>query len=148
LLDILIDDSSKKTRLKLELIDVLIKAKLDKLKEMLTSLYASVPYNYFIHSKMHEYESYYAMVLYLYLTGAGIEVKVEDITNRGRIDIVAIVLDKVYIFELKLNGGAIEQIEEKGYYEKYLNYPEIYIVGVEFDKEEKNVKKVEWKKIK
>jgi hypothetical protein len=148
LLDILVDDSSRKTRLKLELIDVLIKAKLDKLKEVLTSLYASLPYNYFIHSKMHEYESYYAMVLYLYLTGAGIEVKVEEVTNRGRIDIVAVVLDKVYIFELKLNGQAIEQIEDKKYYEKYLNYPEIYIIGLEFDKEEKNVKSVKWKKLK
>jgi hypothetical protein len=84
----------------------------------------------------------------MYLAGAGIDVKVEEITNKGRIDLVAIVLDKVYIFELKLNGDAIEQIENKEYYEKYLNYPEIYIIGVEFDREKKNVKKVEWKKIK
>jgi len=149
LLDILINDSSKKTRLKLELIDVLLKVNLEKLKEVLISLYASIPYNYFIHSKMHEYESYYAMVLYMYLSGAaGIETKVEEVTSKGRIDLVAIVLDKVYIFELKLNGEAIGQIEDKKYYEKYLNYPEVYIIGVEFDKEKKNVKKVEWKKIK
>jgi len=133
----------KKTRLKLELIDVLLKASLEKLKEVLTSLYASIPYNYFIHSKMHEYESYYAIVLYMYLSGAGIETKVEEITNKGRIDLVAIVLDKVYIFELKLNGEAIEQIENKKYYEKYLNYLEVYIIGVEFDRENKNVKKIE-----
>jgi hypothetical protein len=79
----------------------------------------------------------------MYLSGAGIETKVEEITNKGRIDLVAIVLDKVYIFELKLNGEAIEQIENKKYYEKYLNYLEVYIIGVEFDRENKNVKKIE-----
>jgi hypothetical protein len=84
----------------------------------------------------------------MYLAGAGIDVKVEEITSKGRIDLVAIVLDKIYIFELKLNGEAIGQIEDKKYYEKYLTYPEVYIIGIEFDKEKKNVKKVEWKKIK
>jgi len=107
-----------------------------------------VPYHYFVNSKINEYESYYAVVLYMYLAGTGIDVIVEDNTSKGRIDLVAIVLDKVYIFELKLNGEAIEQIKEKRYYEKYLNYPEVYIIGLEFDKEDKNIKKVNWKKIK
>jgi hypothetical protein len=148
LLDYLVESPSIKTKLKRTLRGILYKAELDKLQDVLTSLYASVPYNYFIHSKMHEYESYYAVVLYMYLAGAGIDVKVEEITNKGRIDLVAIVLDKVYIFELKLNGDAIGQIEDKKYYEKYLNYPEVYIIGVEFDKDKKNVKKVEWKRVK
>jgi len=136
------------TKEEIELVDVLLKAELDKLKELLTSLYASVPYNYFIHSKMHEYEAYYLTVLYMYLSGARIETKVEEATNRGKIDLVAIVLDKVYIFEFIVNGKAIEQIENKKYYEKYLSYPEVYIVGIEIDKEKKNVKNVQWKKIK
>jgi hypothetical protein len=148
LLDYLVKQISLKQRIKTNLLKILIKAELDKLQDVLTSLYASVPYNYFIHSKMHEYESYYAVVLYMYLAGAGIDVKVEEITNKGRIDLVAVVLDKVYIFELKLNGEAIGQIEDKEYYEKYLNYSEVYIIGVEFDRDKKNVKKVEWKKIK
>jgi hypothetical protein len=148
LLGYLVDSPIEKTRNKRTLRRVLLKAELDKLKEVLASLYSSIPYNYFIHNKMHKYESYYSMVLYVYLTGAGIETRVEDITNRGRIDIVAIVIDKVYIFELKLNGEAIEQIEDKKYYEKYLNYPEVYIIGLEFDKEKKNIKNVNWKKIK
>jgi hypothetical protein len=148
LLGYLTKDPSRTTRNKITLRRVLLKGELNKLKEVLTNLYASVPYNYFIHNKMYEYESFYAMVLYIYLAGAGIEVRVEEITNQGRIDIIAIVIDKVYIFELKLNGEAIEQIEEKKYYEKYINYPEVYIVGLEFDKEKKNVKDIKWKKIK
>jgi len=111
-------------------------------------MHQSVPYNYFIHSRMHEYEGFYTIVLYMYLAGTGIEVRVEEVTNKGRIDLVAIVMDRVYIFEFKLNGEAIGQIEEKGYYEKYLSYPEVYIVGIEIDKEKKNVKNVVWKRIK
>jgi hypothetical protein len=148
LLNYLVDRPSRKERIQIDLYDILETGELNKLKEVLTSLYASVPYNYFIHNKMYEYESFYAVVLYMYLSGIGIEVKVEEITNQGRIDLIAIVLDKVYIFELKLNGDAIEQIEEKRYYEKYLNYSEVYIIGLEFDKEKKNVKNVKWKKIK
>jgi hypothetical protein len=148
LLNYLVDRPSRKERIQIDLYDILETGELDKLKEVLTSLYASVPYNYFIHNKMYEYESFYAVVLYMYLSGIGIEVRVEDLTNQGRIDLIAIVLDKVYIFELKLNGEAIEQIEDKRYYEKYLNYPEVYIIGLEFDKEKRNVKSVKWKKIK
>ncbi len=148
LLNYLVDRPSRKEKIQIDLYDILEAGELDKLKNVLTSLYASVPYNYFIHNKMYEYESFYAVVLYMYLAGTGIEVRVEDLTNQGRIDLIAIVLDKVCIFELKLNGEAIEQIEEKRYYEKYLSYPEVYIIGLEFDKEKKNVKSVKWKKVK
>jgi hypothetical protein len=148
LLNYLVDRPSRKEKIQIDLYDILETGELDKLKEVLTSLYASVPYNYFIHNKMYEYESFYAVVLYMYLAGTGIEIRVEDLTNQGRIDLIAIVLDKVYIFELKLNGETIKQIEDKKYYEKYLNYPEVYIIGLEFDKKKKNVKSVKWKKIK
>jgi hypothetical protein len=144
----LVKNVETKAEIEIELVNVLLKAELDKLKEVLTSLYASVPYNYFIHSKMHEYEGYYLTVLYMYLSGARIETRLEETTNRGRIDLVAIVLDKVYIFEFKVNGEAIDQIEERKYYEKYLNYPEVYIVGIEIDKEKRNVKNIQWKRIK
>ncbi len=148
LLTYLSDNISIKEKNQDNLYLVLEKAQLDKLEEVLISLYASVPYHYFVNSKINEYESYYAVVLYMYLAGTGIDVIVEDNTNKGRIDLVAIVLDKVYIFELKLNGEAIEQIKGKRYYEKYLNYPELYIIGLEFDKEDKNIKKVDLKRIK
>ena len=36
-------------------------------------------------------------------------------------------------------GKAIKQIKEKEYYRKYLNYEKIYLVGIEFDKLNKNV---------
>ncbi len=42
----------------------------------------------------------------------------------------------------------LKQIKERGYYKKYINnYNEIYIVGVEFNSEERNLIKCEWERI-
>ena len=67
----------------------------------------------------------------------------EDRTNLGRIDLVLESDTRVYLFELKVNSSAqaaLEQIEEKKYYEKYLNIQkELLIIGVNFSLEERNV---------
>ena len=41
-------------------------------------------------------------------------------------------------------GKAIKQIKEKEYYKKYLNYEKIYLVGIEFDKINKNLVNFEY----
>ncbi|MGC9044389.1 MAG: PD-(D/E)XK nuclease domain-containing protein [Myxococcota bacterium] len=52
-----------------------------------------------------------------------------------------------------MDGGgegrrAIEQIKEKRYYERYMNMGrEIYIVGIEFSKEERNIVRFDWEKV-
>ena len=149
LLDYLATSKSNKEKYKLNLIQVLLKAKLDKLKDVLTSIYASVPYQLFTRKEIREGENYYQIVLYMYLAGSGIDVVVEDNTDRGRIDLTAIVLDKVYIFEFKMNEvDAISQIKDRKYYEKYLNYKEVYIIGIQIDEINRNVKNVVWQKIK
>ncbi|WP_457623040.1 PD-(D/E)XK nuclease domain-containing protein, partial [Persephonella sp.] len=132
------------------LYDVLETGKLEKLKDVLTSLYASVPYHLFTKKEIREGENYYTVVLYMYLAGSGIDVYVEDTTDRGRADLTAVVIDKVYIFEIKMEGEGdpIDQIKEKRYYEKYMNYPEVYGVGIVIDKENKTVKEVVWGRLK
>ncbi len=44
--------------------------------------------------------------------------------------------------------NALQQITDKKYYERYLdqNLP-IYLVGIEFSKKERNISKLEWKKV-
>ncbi|WP_457623318.1 PD-(D/E)XK nuclease domain-containing protein, partial [Persephonella sp.] len=150
LLDYLTGDNEKKTEVKLKLTKMLIESKLDKLKDILTSLYASVPYHLFTKKEIRESENYYAVVLYMYLAGSGIDVYVEDTTDKGRADLTAVVIDKVYIFEIKMEGEGdpIDQIKEKRYYEKYMNYPEVYGVGIVIDKENKTVKEVVWGRLK
>jgi len=42
----------------------------------------------------------------------------------------------------------LEQIKERKYYEKYLNQgKEIYLVGIKFDHENRNIKDIVWEKI-
>lgn len=55
---------------------------------------------------------------------------------------------RIYIIEFKVteltgSGKALAQIKEKRYYEKYISR-EIYLLGVEFSQEERNITRFEW----
>ncbi len=84
----------------------------------------------------------------------GIDIIGEDVTNKGRIDLTLFIEDKIYIIEFKViandkeQGTALKQIKEKKYHEKYIKEDkEIYLVGMEFSEEEKNIVNFEWEKI-
>ena len=55
-----------------------------------------------------------------------------------------------YIFEFKVNEltqpfRALAQIKEKKYHEKYTG-KEIYLIGIEFSKKDRNITRFEWEK--
>ena len=84
-------------------------------------------------------------MFYSYFASLGLDVTVEDATNLGRIDMTLKFNDRVYIFEFKVvelvpEGKALTQIKDKDYAAKFvaLNQP-IYLIGVEFSKDERNV---------
>lgn len=59
--------------------------------------------------------------------------------------------EKTCIFEFKVNeltdsSRALAQIKEKKYHEQYTGR-EIYLVGIEFSKEGRNITRFEWEKI-
>jgi len=115
----------------------------------LKALYASIAYNLFTKNDMDKKEGYYVSVFYAYIKALGFDIVSEDVTNKGRIDLTVKMPNSIIIIEFKVDGSsAIKQIEEKKYHEKYLdsNLP-IYIVGIEFDKEDRNISKLEWAKI-
>ena len=89
-------------------------------------------------------EKHYQSIFYIALSLIGARVSVEDATNDGRIDAVIELKSNIVIFEFKLNKSAelaLKQIEDKRYYQKYLNSPkETVLVGVEFDSETRNIK--------
>ena len=150
LLDYLVKNSIEKGEIQNSLIDILEVADLEKLKTTLKSLFASIAYNNFTNNYIENYEGFYASVIYAYFAGAGFdEVKAEDATNHGRIDLSVFIDDKVYIFEFKVNqSGALEQIKNKNYHEKYkANFSEIYLVGVEFNSKERNLVDYVWEKV-
>jgi len=113
-------------------------------------LFASIPYQNYANAIIQNYEGYYASVIYAYLCSLGIQVIPEDTTNKGRVDLTLILPDKVYVVEFKVDqpGKALEQIREKQYQQKYLNQgKEIYLVGIDFSSEEKNVSALAWEQV-
>ena len=135
---------------KLALMRVLQKNDLDKLKDIFHAFFASIPHDWYRKSSIAGYEGYYCSVIYCYFTALGLDVRPEETTNYGQIDMTVLFNNRVYIIEFKVNeltqaGSALAQIKEKKYYEKYASQ-EIYLIGVEFNKEERNITRFEWEK--
>ena len=124
----------------------LINANLEEFEKSLKSIFASIPYNNYTNNKIYKSEGFYASIIYVYLQSLGLDIIGEDVTNRGRIDLTIKLNDKIYILEFKVGEGeALQQIKEKKYHEKYLNEnKDIYLVGINFDENIKNISKFEW----
>ena len=121
---------------------------LEEFKNALISLFSSIPYNNYVKNNISSYEGYYASVIYSYLASLGLPIIAEDVTNRGRIDLTIKFKEKIYIIEFKVgDDDALKQIKEKKYHQKYLNKDnEVYLIGINFDEDEKNISRFEWKK--
>jgi RNase H-fold protein (predicted Holliday junction resolvase) len=92
-------------------------------------------------------------VIYAFVVGMGLDVTPEDVTNYGRIDFTIKALEKIFIFEFKVideddtDVSALQQIKDKNYAEKYQASSDmIYLIGVHFSKEQRNVVGFEWEK--
>jgi len=122
---------------------------MESFKVNLISLFASIPYNNFVKNNISEYEGFYASVLYAYLQSLGFDIEGEDVTNQGRIDLAVKLPDVIYLFEFKvIDEEPLRQMKEKGYYQKYLSSGrDIYLVGIVFDREKRNIKNFIWEKI-
>ncbi|HOL82361.1 MAG TPA: PD-(D/E)XK nuclease domain-containing protein, partial [Ignavibacteriales bacterium] len=116
-------------------------------ESVLSTMYSKIPYNNLTH--IAKYEGYYVSVLYAYLLAIGMEIIGEEVTNKGRIDLTIKHLNKIYIMEFKLGeDDPLQQIKERKYYEKYMNAgKEIYIIGINFNSDLRNVSKVVWERI-
>ena len=111
---------------------------IDQFFQVFKSIFAAVPYDIFI----EEREAYYHTVIYLILKLMGINIDAEVETNLGRMDAVFETGSHVYLMEFKMGkaAGALAQIKENKYYEKYLSLSKtIKIIGVGFDLEERNI---------
>lgn len=76
----------------------------------------------------------------------------EDVTNVGKIDLTVKLEDKILILEFKLSQygdakSAITQIKNNKYAQKYeAENKSIYLIGVSFDKQTRNVADFIWEK--
>jgi len=124
------------------------------LKAVFHAFFASIPHDWYRKNQLAGYEGYYASIFYCYFTALGLTVTAEDTTNKGQIDLTVRLGDKLYIIEFKVLGktgtvgNALKQIKEKNYHEKFQQKGVvIHIIGVEFNKEERNIVGFEWERI-
>ncbi|MEN9865314.1 MAG: hypothetical protein RL748_904 [Pseudomonadota bacterium] len=139
------DDASRGYRQRARLEEYLLAHDMAGVQEVVQSLFASIPHQWFDNNPISRYEGYYASVFYSHFAALGYPLQVEDATNHDRIDMSVRLPQAVYLFEFKVvdglaQGKALQQLKDKAYAEKYraLGLP-VYLVGVEFSREARNV---------
>jgi Protein of unknown function (DUF1703)./Predicted AAA-ATPase. len=148
----IIEDISVKYKTDIGLIEAFETKQVEKLKDILHRFFASIPHDWYRKNDIDSYEGFYAYIVYALFNGAGLNVIAEDNTNKGQIDLSVLSDNSVYIIEFKVledkeEGNALKQIKDKRYYEKYMGkYKEIYLIGIEFSKKDKNIVSFEWEK--
>lgn len=123
---------------------------IERFRAALCSIFASIPYNNYTKNKISTLEGYYASVMYVYLAGLGLDLRAEDPTSTGRIDLTVKTDKTIYILEFKVDGkgNALEQIKEKAYHLKYRNEDkDIYLIGIDFDSNVRNISGFAWEKV-
>jgi len=133
-----------------EAIEAMLEQNPDKIRDALYSLFAAIPYANYANNIIANYEGYYSSVIYAFFTALGFDITAEDITNKGRIDLTVKTDDSIYIIEFKVDSEepAIHQITERGYSEKYLSEgKKIFILGINFSSQEKNISDFQWEQI-
>ncbi len=127
------------------LYDLLLVNDFAGLESLFKAFFPSIPYQWHTNNEIANYEGYYASVFYSYFASVGFDIVVEDSSSDGRLDMAVRFNDNVYLFEFKVvelasEGAAMAQLQEKGYADKYrgLDQP-IYLIGVEFSKDTRNI---------
>jgi len=146
ILDYLSKNSVGKTENQSKLVEIIQRNDIEGMKNLFYEFFASIPYDWYRKNQLSGYEGYYASIFYAYFTSSGFEVRAEDTTSKGKIDMTVFFKDRIYIFEFKVvgrdeeSGTALAQIKERKYWEKYKETAkEIYIIGVEFEPEKRNI---------
>ena len=115
------------------------------LKTLFLAFFASIPHDWYRNSPIAQFEGYWASIFYSHFAALGLDIRLEDTTNKGRIDMAVLFNAQVFVFEFKVvelvpQGRALQQIKDMGYADKYRDRGEpIHLVGVEFSKNDRNI---------
>jgi hypothetical protein len=142
----LTQDRLAKTETQSRLLDALMQGEPAALEPIFRSFFASIPHDWYRKNELAGYEGYYASIFYCYFSALGLDVRAEDSTSHGRIDLSVRLEKLAYVFEFKLSdetgSGAIglAQIRAKGYERKFMDGARrVFLVGVSFDKTSRNI---------
>ncbi len=115
------------------------------LQQLFTAFFASIPHDWYRNNPIAQYEGYYASVFYSHFAALGLDIRLEDVTNKGRIDMAVLFNGHVYLFEFKVvelvpEGAALQQLKDRAYADKYRARGEpIHLLGVEFSRDSRSV---------
>ena len=144
-------DASSTSKLSQKIYKSLFANQPELLETAFMAFFAGIPYEWYVKNNIAKYEGYYCSVFYSFFAALGLTIQPEDITNKGRIDFTIVMEKGLFIFEIKMKSNpknAIEQIKERKYHEKYsMEDKEVFLIGIEFDEEDKNLSKFETEKI-
>ncbi len=115
--------------------DYIENGNIDGIHNVLTALFAGIPYT----QERNPFEHYFQTVIYLVFALLGKFTACEMHTAAGRVDCIVKTGKYIYLFEFKRDGTtkeALEQIEEKGYALPFsADKRKLYRIGVTFDSE-------------
>jgi len=127
------------------LYDLLMVPDFAGLKNLFHAFYASIANDWYRKNELSGFEGYYVSIFYSYFAALGLDIRLEDPSNFGRIDMTVLFNGQVFLFEFKvveLNpaGAALQQIKDRGYADKYRARGEpVPLIGVEFSKASRNI---------
>jgi hypothetical protein len=123
-------------RLSLQLRAAFNNSNVDEAVSLIKQLFTNVPYQ--LHVKE---EKFYHALLQVTCGAAGIKSQSEYSISHGRIDLMLDLPNVLYVIEVKLNDSAdvaLEQIEERRYYEPFIvRGKPITLIGLSFKREQK-----------
>jgi hypothetical protein len=117
----------------------------EALRTLFHAFFASIPHDWYRKNELSAFEGYYASIFYSHFAALGLDIVVEDTTNKGRIDMAVLSFGAVWLFEFKVvelvpQGRALQQLQDRGYADKYRSRGEpIHLIGVEFSKADRNI---------
>ena len=121
------------------------------LEPALVSFFASILHDWYRNNDIAHFEGFFSSMFYAFFAAQGFHTIPEDTTNKGKIDLTILTNTGIFIFEFKMKSNpknALQQIQERKYQQKYLAQgKEVFLVGIEFDEDVKNISRFEWKSI-
>jgi len=109
------------------------------------AIYAGIPADWHRKNNIGHFEGYYASVFYASLAALGLDLRVEDASASGRLDLALPCDGRIHLFEFKVveragEGTALKPLRERGYADKYRSSGEpIHLIGVEFSEQTRNI---------
>jgi hypothetical protein len=123
----------------------LLAADPDGLRANIISLFAAIPHQWHDGNPITRYEGFYASVFYSHLAALGLDLACEDASSHRRLDLRLRFNGQLWLFEFKvvelaLQGAALQQIQDRGYAEKYRaeGLP-MHLIGIEFSREQRTL---------